>query len=151
MRQCNYKPYHTTPAMCPKTTAQFLQSPTEDARSTWARLLWVASGPYLVLWQLMYSPVHRGRETGRREWEDRGREIRKTDKMYQSSARFFEGYLFKDSSFFLSHSWMVHQCRALNKQIPHFRIKWWLSHKSLRILICIRLQSTACTLALWDL
>lgn len=150
MRQCNYKPCHTT-----------LQCARRQQRSSFSRRQMTleareraCSGLHQVLivfWQLMYSAVHRGRESGRREREDRGREIRKTNQMYQSSAIFFEGYLFKDSSFFLSHSWMVHQCRALNKQIPHFRMKWWLSHKSLRILICIRLQSTACTLALWDL
>lgn len=122
------------PAVCRRTTAQFPESPTDGARGTWARLAWLASGPYLVFWQLMFS-----NKVEENEKTEEGRYVKLT--RYISHLRYLLKVIYSNIRLFLScHTpWMVHQCWALNKQIPHFHMKWWLSHKSLWILISIRL------------
>lgn len=114
-----------------KTTAQLFPSPADDARSTWARLGFIRSLFSLLTAAYWFTADE---NQVQKEMTEEERYVKLT-----RCISHLRRYLFKDSSFFLSHSWMVHQCWALSKQISHFHMKLCLSHKSLRRLICIRL------------
>jgi len=114
-----------------KITAQLFPSPADDTRRTWARLGFIRSIFSLLTGAYWFTA---DKNQVQNEMTEEERHVKLT-----RCISHLRGYLLKDSSFFLSHSWMVHQCWALSKQISHFHMKLRLSHKSLRRLICIRL------------